>query len=114
MRCRSTPDDKRYLVIQTSKPNGDGRVEVAVSDSGSGIASGNMPRLFESFFTTRAEGMGLGLSIARSIVESHGGRIWAENNPEGGATFHFTVQTASQSAGQFGRRKSFSNIRIEA
>jgi PAS domain S-box-containing protein len=91
----NTPDGKRHLVIQTSKANGDGRVEVAVSDSGSGIASGNMPRLFESFFTTREDGMGLGLSIARSIVESHGGRIWAGNNPEGGATFHFTVQTAS-------------------
>jgi PAS domain S-box-containing protein len=91
----NTPDGKRHLVIQTSKANGDGRVEVAVSDSGSGITSGNMPRLFESFFTTREEGMGLGLSIARSIVESHRGRIWADNNPEGGATFRFTVQTAS-------------------
>jgi two-component system sensor kinase FixL len=91
----STLDDRRYLVIETSKPDGDGCVEVAVSDSGSGIASSNMPRLFESFFTTRAEGMGLGLSIARSIVESHGGHIWADNNPEGGATFHFTVETAA-------------------
>ena len=91
----NSPDGKRHLVIQTSKANGHGRVEVSVSDSGSGITSSNMPRLFESFFTTREEGMGLGLSIARSIVESHGGRIWARNNPEGGATFHFTVQTAS-------------------
>jgi len=70
-------------------------VEVAITDRGSGIPTGSMPRLFESFFTTRTEGMGLGLSIARSIVETHGGRIWADNNPEGGATFHFTVQAAS-------------------
>jgi two-component system, LuxR family, sensor kinase FixL len=91
----NTPDGKRQLLIQTSKPNGDARVEVAVFDSGSGIASGNMSRVFESFFSTRAEGMGLGLSIARSIVESHGGRIWADNNLEGGATFRFTVRTAS-------------------
>ena len=91
----NTPDEKRQLVIRTARPNGDARVEVAVTDFGSGISSGNLPRLFESFFTTRAEGMGLGLSIARSIVESHGGRIWADNNPGGGATFHFTVQTAS-------------------
>ena len=91
----STPEGRRSLVIKTSKPNGDARVEVAVADSGAGIASGNLPRLFESFFTTRAEGMGLGLSIARSIVESHGGRIWADNNSSGGATFHFTVQVAS-------------------
>jgi PAS domain S-box-containing protein len=91
----NTPVGKRQLVIRTAKPNGDARVEVAVSDSGSGVPPGNVPQLFESFFTTRAEGMGLGLSIARSIVESHGGRIWADNNPSGGATFHFTVQTAS-------------------
>jgi PAS domain S-box-containing protein len=90
----NTPDGKRHLVIRTARPNSDARVEVAVTDFGSGISSGNLPRLFESFFTTRAEGMGLGLSIARSIVESHGGRIWADNNPGGGATFHFTVQMA--------------------
>ena len=93
----NTPQEKRTLVIRTSKPNGDARIEVAVIDSGPGIASGNLPRLFESFFTTRAEGMGMGLSIARSIVESHGGRIWADNNSGGGATFHFTVQTLSNS-----------------
>ena len=92
----NTPEAKRELVVRTTKPNGDARVEVSVSDHGSGIATGSMPRLFESFFTTRAEGMGLGLSIARSIVETHGGRIWADNNPDGGATFHFTVQVASQ------------------
>ena len=91
----NTPDGKRQVLIRTSKPNGDARVEVAVFDSGSGIASGNMSRVFESFFTTRAEGMGLGLSVARSIVESHGGRIWADNNPEGGATFRFTVRAAT-------------------
>jgi PAS domain S-box-containing protein len=91
----NTPQEQRKLVIRTSKPNGDARVEVAVSDSGSGVTSGNLPRLFDSFFTTKTEGMGLGLSIARSIVESHGGRIWADNNSGGGATFHFTVQTLS-------------------
>jgi PAS domain S-box-containing protein len=91
----NTPDARRQLVVRTAKPNGDARIEVTVSDHGSGIPTGSMPRLFESFFTTRTEGMGLGLSIARSIVETHGGRIWADNNPDGGATFHFTVQAAS-------------------
>jgi len=88
----NTPYGKRHLTVRT-KLNGDDRVEVSIADFGIGIASGNLPRLFDSFFTTRAEGMGLGLSIARSIVESHAGRIWAENNPAGGATFRFTVQT---------------------
>ncbi|MGB8434817.1 MAG: ATP-binding protein, partial [Burkholderiales bacterium] len=68
-------------------------VEVTVTDSGHGVDPGDLPRLFDSFFTTKKEGMGLGLSIARSILEGHGGRIWAENCPEGGATFHFTVPT---------------------
>jgi two-component system, LuxR family, sensor kinase FixL len=87
------PDGKRSLVIQIPKPNGDATIEVAVSDSGPGIAPEIVPRLFESFYTTRAEGIGLGLSIARSIVESHRGRIWVDNNPGGGATFHFTLQS---------------------
>jgi len=90
----NTHPDERNLTIRTSRPNGDARVEVAVVDAGSGIASTNLPRLFESFFTTRDDGMGLGLSIARAIVESHGGRIWAENNPGGGATFRFTLGAA--------------------
>jgi PAS domain S-box-containing protein len=91
-----TDPEKRYLTIRTSKPNGDSHVEVAVVDAGFGIPPANLPRLFESFFTTRADGMGLGLSIARSIVESHGGRIWAHNNPTGGATFSFTLEEANQ------------------
>ena len=84
--------EKRKLTIRTR--NGAGRVEVSVVDSGHGIATANLPRLFESFFTTRADGMGLGLSLARSIIESHAGRIWADNNPGGGATFRFTLNTA--------------------
>jgi PAS domain S-box-containing protein len=80
----------RCLTVQT-RPNGDDHIEVAVLDCGDGVAPNHFPRLFESFFTTKREGMGLGLFLARSIVESHRGRIWAENSPRGGAIFRFTV-----------------------
>jgi signal transduction histidine kinase len=78
-----------YLTVRT-RP-GRNQVEVAVMDSGEGIAPDQLPRLFETFFTTKAEGMGLGLSLAQSIIQLHRGRIWAENNSSRGATFHFTL-----------------------
>jgi len=83
----------RHLTVQT-KTGGGGVLEVAVSDCGHGIPPDRIDRIFESFFTTKKDGIGLGLSIARSIIEAHQGRIWAESNSEGGATFHFTIPTA--------------------
>ena len=83
----------RELKLDTSW-SGDGMVEVTVRDCGQGIAPEHMPLLFESFFTTRKEGMGLGLCVAKSIIVTHGGSIWAENNEGGGAIFHFTVPVA--------------------
>jgi signal transduction histidine kinase len=80
----------RRLTIRTAY-DGKGNIEVAVEDSGPGIPSERLPQLFDSFFTTKTHGMGLGLSIVRSIVEAHGGRIWAENNSSGGACFRFTL-----------------------
>ena len=85
-----TPEPERRLRVWVGK-NGNGTVEVAISDAGRGIPSDRLPRIFESFYTTKKDGMGLGLSIAKSIIEAHMGRIWAENNPKGGATFYFTV-----------------------
>jgi len=83
-------ESNRRLTVRTAY-NGEGNVEVAVQDSGPGVPPDRLPRLFDSFFTTKTHGMGLGLSIVRSIVEAHGGRIWAENNPSGGACFRFTL-----------------------
>ena len=63
-------------------------------DRGHGIAAANLSQIFDSFFTTKSDGMGLGLSIARSMVTAHGGRIWPENAPDGGAIFRFTLSVA--------------------
>jgi two-component system sensor kinase FixL len=66
-------------------------IEVAVTDTGPGIPTEKLDCLFEPFFTTKSEGLGMGLSISKTIIQLHGGRIWAENNAEGGATFRFTL-----------------------
>jgi signal transduction histidine kinase len=84
---------KRELIVQ-SRVDPEGNVVVAVKDSGAGIRDDNLPRLFEPFFTTRSSGMGMGLAISSSILEAHGGQIWASNNPEGGATFSFSLPPA--------------------
>ncbi len=78
--------------------SGNGFTVVAVSDTGSGIKDEVLDRLFEPFMTTKKEGMGVGLSICRTIVEAHGGTIWGENNEGGGATFAFTLPAAEVGA----------------
>jgi C4-dicarboxylate-specific signal transduction histidine kinase len=80
----------KTLVIR-SKAQNDGQVRVSVQDSGIGVSPDVMGRLFEPFFTTRSKGMGMGLPISRSIIEAHGGRLWAESNDSGGAIFQFTL-----------------------
>jgi two-component system sensor kinase FixL len=77
-----------------SKSARDGMVEIAVSDTGVGLAPEAADRLFRPFFTTKDHGMGVGLSICRNIVEAHGGKIWAEPNPGGGTTFRLTLRAA--------------------
>jgi signal transduction histidine kinase len=84
------PEERRQVVVRTGTGD-NGTVKIAVADYGPGIPTDKLPRLFEPFFTTKKEGMGMGLSIARTIVEAHHGKIWAENNSGIGATFYFTV-----------------------
>ena len=85
---------KQRRLVASTKPAGDDMIEVSVSDTGHGFADGVEPNLFQTFFTTKETGMGVGLSISRSIVEAHGGKLWAEQNASGGVTFRFTLPAA--------------------
>jgi signal transduction histidine kinase len=87
---QETAHDGRALTIRTS-PDASGAVEIAVADSGQGLPAQLEENLFTPFFTTKPQGMGMGLHICRSIIEMHDGRLWASRRPAGGSTFHFTL-----------------------
>lgn len=87
---------RRELVVTNTRV-ADDMIEIEVSDTGSGFQDDVIPNLFQTFFTTKETGMGVGLSISRSIIEAHGGHMWAESNTSGGATFRFTLPAADES-----------------
>lgn len=90
IRAMSAVCGQRQLLVR-ARAEGTNGLLVEVEDSGTGIPEHIAPHLFDAFVTTRGDGMGMGLAICRSTIESHGGRLWATNRPEGGATFHFTL-----------------------
>ena len=87
----------RELSISSTKDEAN-NVVVAVRDSGDGLDPANLERVFDAFFTTKADGMGMGLAISRTIIESHGGRLWATTNAPKGAVFQFTIPVDGESA----------------
>jgi two-component system sensor kinase FixL len=87
-------DSERRELVVTLSPAADTMVEIGVADTGHGIKPEIMPKLFEPFTTSKNNGMGVGLSICKTIVEAHGGRMWVENNPNGGTIFRFTLLAA--------------------
>ena len=84
-------DGKRELVVATGLLKPGEAVQVTVRDSGPGLSVENIERLFQPFYTTKPDGMGMGLSICRKIIEDHGGRLWASANIPCGAMFQFTL-----------------------
>src|SRR3954451_546516 len=85
----------RELIVSTEQDPTKG-VLVAVRDSGPGIDPEHLERVFEAFYTTKPSGVGMGLSICRSIIDAHGGRLWAEANEPRGAVFQFTLSSAER------------------
>jgi signal transduction histidine kinase len=83
-------DRPRELLIRTGMDDGD-RVRLSVRDAGVGVDPKSMNKLLDPFYTTKSDGMGIGLSVSSSIVERHGGRLWAEPNDGPGATFSFSI-----------------------
>ena len=97
---QQTPPDRRKVEISTAgDADGDGQVRLSVRDHGAGIPAEVRDRLFDQFFTTKKQGLGMGLAIVRSIVEAHGGKIDAENAADGGARFYFILPVAKPEEG---------------
>ncbi len=90
-----TPPRQRILTISNSR-TADDMIEIAVSDTGTGISNEAIGQIFDTFFTTKPDGMGLGLAISKTIIGAHEGKLWATPNSERGVTFHFSLPAAKQ------------------
>ncbi|HEY7616105.1 MAG TPA: ATP-binding protein [Terriglobales bacterium] len=91
MEAMSSVDGRARQLVITTRNMEPGLVQVTVEDSGTGLDPNTMARIFEPFYTTKSDGMGMGLSISRSIIENHGGKLWATANPGPGTSFHFSL-----------------------
>jgi len=90
---KDQPAAEREVTVRVAAANQAGMVQTSITDHGPGVAADALDKIFEPFYTTKHDGLGMGLSISRTIIEAHGGQLWAQNNPAAnhGATFHFTL-----------------------
>jgi two-component system sensor kinase FixL len=95
---KNCPFEDKTVLIRAAT-NGAGMIEVSVYDRGTGLTADKLNKLFQPFYTTKPDGLGMGLSISRSIIQAHGGRLWVENNPDRGATFYFVLPVAEEGRG---------------
>jgi signal transduction histidine kinase len=96
MQAMATVRDRERVIIMRTQRHQSDRVLVAVEDVGVGIKPENVNRIFGAFYTTKPDGLGMGLSICRSIIEGHGGRVWVAPNAGHGMTFQFTISAYGQ------------------
>jgi two-component system sensor kinase FixL len=90
---KDSPVSERQVTLGSRYDNGR-TMTIAVRDRGVGLGEDQLEKMFQPFYTTKGDGLGMGLAISRSIIEAHGGRLWAQNNPDRGATLYFTVPVA--------------------
>ncbi|MGH7798220.1 MAG: MASE1 domain-containing protein [Candidatus Binatia bacterium] len=93
---KDSPVSERKVTVRTQLDDDSNTVILAVRDRGVGLKDNQLEKMFQPFYTTKSDGLGMGLAISRSIIEAHGGRLWAENNPDRGATLYFTVPVAGE------------------
>ena len=96
---KDCPVNERQVIVRTELDDGH-KVIVAVRDCGEGLKDDQLDKIFQPFYTTKSDGLGMGLTISRSIIEAHGGRLWAQNNPDRGATIYFTVPVERSDEGR--------------
>ena len=96
---KDVPVEEREVLVLTELDHAD-MVHTAIKDCGLGLTSDNKEKIFQPFYTTKHNGLGIGLSISRAIIEAHGGQLWAENSSDRGATFHFTLPVNGQEVKQ--------------
>jgi signal transduction histidine kinase len=96
IEAMSTIKDRPRVLRVSSRIDGPDSVLIAVTDTGTGLDPTKMDQIFDAFFTTKSEGMGMGLSICRSIIEAHGGRLWASPNSPHGSVFQFTMPVTAK------------------
>jgi len=90
---------REKVIVMSARATSDDEVELTVIDNGPGVALEHRPQLLNPFFTTKEDGLGIGLSFSRSIVEAHGGRLRFDDNPDGGTAFHVTLPTVPEQDG---------------
>ncbi len=92
---KDSPVSERQVTLRSRYDKGHTMI-IAVRDRGVGLKEDQLEKMFQPFYTTKSDGLGMGLAISRSIIEAHGGRLWAQNNPDRGATLYFTVPIARE------------------